>query len=109
VSVVNALKGDTTGTICRSGSTSNEVGDMVDLISEISENISSQLHMSIMKAGRRVVLDGIIGDIIAEYVTEKKCKRHKLESAAHTPENKMVMFKSFSSTIVESLKLCASY
>ncbi|XP_027903109.1 histone-lysine N-methyltransferase ATXR7 [Vigna unguiculata] len=90
LSVVNALKGDTTGTICRSGSKINEVDDMVDLISEISENISSQLHMSIMKAGRRVVLDGIIGDIIAEYVTEKKCKRQKLESVAHTPENKMV-------------------
>ncbi|BAT80193.1 Histone-lysine N-methyltransferase [Vigna angularis] len=90
LSVVNALKGDTTGTICRSGSKINEVDDMVELISEISENISSQLHMSIMKAGRRVVLDGIIGDIIAEYVTDKKCKRQKLESVAHTPENKMV-------------------
>ncbi|CAJ1975925.1 unnamed protein product [Sphenostylis stenocarpa] len=92
LSVINALKGDTSATICRPGSTSNEVGDMVDIISEISENISSQLHMSIMKAGRRVVLDGIIGDIIAEYVTEKKCKRQKLESAAHTPENKMSKF-----------------
>lgn len=36
LSVVNALKGDTTGTICRSGSKINEVGDMVELISEIS-------------------------------------------------------------------------
>ncbi|TKY72684.1 Histone-lysine N-methyltransferase ATXR7 [Spatholobus suberectus] len=89
---VNALKGDISGSICRSGSTSNEVGDMVNLISEMSENISSQLHTGIMKAARRVVLDGIIGDIIAEFVMEKKRKRHKLESTDRTPENKMSKF-----------------
>ncbi|XP_029128251.1 histone-lysine N-methyltransferase ATXR7 isoform X2 [Cajanus cajan] len=92
LSAVNALREDTSGTICRSGSTSNEVGDVVNMISEISENISSQLHMGIMKAARRVVLDGIIGDIIAEFVTEKKRKRHKLESVDCTPENKMSKF-----------------
>ncbi|KAL2340176.1 hypothetical protein Fmac_008116 [Flemingia macrophylla] len=92
LSAVNALNGDTSGAICRSGSTSNEVGDVVNMISEISENISSQLHMGIMKASRRVVLDGIIGDIIAEFVMEKKRKRHKLESAECTSENKMCKF-----------------
>ncbi|RDY03803.1 Histone-lysine N-methyltransferase ATXR7, partial [Mucuna pruriens] len=92
LSAVNALKGDISGTICISGSTSNEVGDMGNLISELSENISSQLHMGIMKAARRVVLDGIIGDIIAEFVMERKRKRHKLESADRTPENKMSKF-----------------
>ncbi|XP_027358727.1 histone-lysine N-methyltransferase ATXR7 isoform X2 [Abrus precatorius] len=86
LSAVNALKGDISGTICRSGSTSNEAGDMVNLICEISKNISSQLHVGIMKAARRVVLDGILGDIIAEFVTEKKHKRHKPESADQTSE-----------------------
>ncbi|XP_028180508.1 histone-lysine N-methyltransferase ATXR7-like isoform X3 [Glycine soja] len=94
LSAVNALKGDISGTICRSGSPSNEVGDMVNLIGEISEDISSQLHMGIMKAARRVVLDGIIGDIIAEFVTEKKRTRHKLESADCTPGNNMSKFSA---------------
>ncbi|KAK7412991.1 hypothetical protein VNO78_04796 [Psophocarpus tetragonolobus] len=92
MSAVNALKGYISGTICRSGSTSNEVGDMSNLMSEISENISSQLHMGIMKAARRVLLDGIIGDMIADFVTEKKQQRHKPESADSTPENKMSKF-----------------
>ncbi|KHN47714.1 Histone-lysine N-methyltransferase SETD1B [Glycine soja] len=94
LSAVNTLKGDISGTICRSVSTSSEVGEMVNLIGEISEDISSQLHMGIMKAARRVVLDGIIGDIIAEFVTEKKLKRHKLESADCTPENNMSKFSA---------------
>uniref|UniRef100_A0A1S2XE53 [histone H3]-lysine(4) N-trimethyltransferase n=1 Tax=Cicer arietinum TaxID=3827 RepID=A0A1S2XE53_CICAR len=90
LSAVNALKEDISGTICGSDSKSNGVGNVVNLVCEISENISSQLHMGIMKAARRVVLDGIIGDIIAEFVTEKKYNRHKLESADQTSETCML-------------------
>jgi len=97
LSAVNAMKGDTSGTICGSDSKSNGVGDVMNLICEISDDISSQLHMGVMKASRKVVLDGIIGDIIAEFITEKKCKKQKLESADQTSEtcmlnNKMVTF-----------------
>ncbi|CAJ2637688.1 unnamed protein product [Trifolium pratense] len=90
LSAVNALKGDTSGTICGPDSKSNGVGDVMNLIYEISEDISSQLHMGVMKASRRVMLDGIIGDIIAEFVTEKKSKKHKLESADRTYETCML-------------------
>ncbi|WJX23899.1 [histone H3]-lysine(4) N-trimethyltransferase [Trifolium repens] len=90
LSAVNASKGDTSGTICGSDSKSNGVGDVMNLIYEISEDISSQLHMGIMKASRRVMLDGIIGDIIAEFVAEKKCKKQKLESADRTYETCML-------------------
>lgn len=86
LSAVNAMKGDTCGTICGSDSKSNGVGDVMNLICEISEDISSQLHMGVMKSSRKVVLDGIIGDIIAEFITEKKCKKQKLESADQTSE-----------------------
>lgn len=108
LSAVNASKGDISGTICKSGSKSNGVGNMVNLIGEISEDISSQLHTGVMKASRRVMLDGIIGDIIAEFITEKKCKRHKPESTDRTSENcmldnKMVMFNCFAISIVENL------
>ncbi|GAU39686.1 hypothetical protein TSUD_320990 [Trifolium subterraneum] len=90
LSAVNALKGDTSGTISGSDSKSNGVGDVMNLIYEISEDISSQLHMGVMKASRRVMLDGIIGDIIAEFVTEKKCKKQKVESADRTYETCML-------------------
>ncbi|XP_050920367.1 histone-lysine N-methyltransferase ATXR7 isoform X9 [Lathyrus oleraceus] len=86
LAAVNALKGDISGTICGSDSKSNGVGDVMNLNCEISEDISSQLHMGVMKAARRVVLDGIIGDIISEFVTEKKCKNQKLKSSNRTSE-----------------------
>ncbi|CAL0334913.1 unnamed protein product [Lupinus luteus] len=93
LSVVNAFEGEMSGTICRSGSKNNEVGGRVNIICEISENISSQLHLGVMKAARRVVLDGIIGDIIAEFVTEKKRMKHKLESSEQASETCMLESK----------------
>jgi hypothetical protein len=109
LSAVNAMKGDTCGTICGSDSQSNGVGDVMNLICEISEDISSQLHMGVMKASRKVVLDGIIGDIIAEFITEKKSKKQKLESADQTSEtctlnNKLVTFTCLA--VLENLKFC---
>ncbi|MED6175865.1 hypothetical protein PIB30_082301, partial [Stylosanthes scabra] len=90
VAAVNALKGYTSGTICKSGSHDNEVGGNVNLIGEISEDISSQLHMGVMKAARRVVLDGVISDIIADFFTEKKHKKQKLESSNQASETSVV-------------------
>ncbi|XP_072091442.1 histone-lysine N-methyltransferase ATXR7 isoform X4 [Arachis hypogaea] len=90
VAAVNALKGDTSGTICRSGSNNNELGGTVNLICEISEDISSQLHLGVMKSARRVVLDGVISDIIAEFFTEKKHKRQKLDSTNLASETSVV-------------------
>ncbi|CAL0301540.1 unnamed protein product [Lupinus luteus] len=87
LSAVNAFEGET---ICRSGSKSNEVDGRINIICEISESISSQLHLGVMKAARRVVLDGIIGDIIAEFVTERKYKKHKFESAEQASETCML-------------------
>ncbi|KAE9598707.1 putative histone-lysine N-methyltransferase chromatin remodeling SET family [Lupinus albus] len=90
LSVVNAFEGEMSGTICRPGSKNNEVGGRVNIICEISESISSELHLGVMKAARRVLLDGIIGDIIAEFVTEKKHKKHKLESSEQASETCML-------------------
>ncbi|CAI8590000.1 unnamed protein product [Vicia faba] len=86
LAAANVLKGDISGTICGSDSKSNGVGDVMNLNFEISEDISSQLHMGVMKAARRVVLDGIIGNIISGFVTEKKCKNQKIESSDRTSE-----------------------
>ncbi|KAK7303872.1 hypothetical protein RJT34_14790 [Clitoria ternatea] len=96
LSAVNALKGDVSGTLGSSGSTGNEAGAMVNILCEISDSISSQLHVGIMKAARKVVLDGIIGDIIAEFVAEKKRKRHMPESTDRTCETFMLENNMFS-------------
>lgn len=78
VSAINAWKTGTFEDICRSDSKSNGAcGDTISLISEISEDISSQLHLGVMKTARRVVLDEIISNTIAEFVAEKKSCRQK--------------------------------
>lgn len=58
----------------------NDNGSMLSFISEISEEVYSQLHTGIMKTARRVVLDEIISHVIAECVASRKAnKNQKLE------------------------------
>ncbi|KAI4317069.1 hypothetical protein L6164_024979 [Bauhinia variegata] len=84
LSAINGWRTDMSVTM--SAAQSNEVGGIVSFLYEVSENISSQLHFGVMKAARRVVLDEIIGNILAEFITEKKYWRHKLESVNHASE-----------------------
>lgn len=93
--------------ICGRDSKNNGVGDVMNLNCEISKDISLQLYMEVMKAARRVVLDGIIVNIISEFVSENKCKNQMLESSNRTSEtckldSKTVRFKCF--VIFEYLK-----
>ncbi|KAJ9690088.1 hypothetical protein PVL29_012642 [Vitis rotundifolia] len=63
----------------------NETGSSLNLMSEIAEEVSSQLHSGIIKASRRALLDEIISNIIAEFVASKKAQRlRKLETANQT-------------------------
>lgn len=51
----------------------------LNLISEISEVVCSQLHIGIMKTARKVVLDEIVSCIISDsLVTKKTHKNHKI-------------------------------
>lgn len=60
---------------------SEDACSFISFVSEISEGVASQLHIGIMKAARRVVLDEIISNIISEFVTiRKNQKQLKLES-----------------------------
>ncbi|KAF7801338.1 histone-lysine N-methyltransferase ATXR7 isoform X1 [Senna tora] len=88
LSAVNAWKTDKCENICKSGS-ENET-DKASFINEISEDISSQLHMGVMKSARKVLLDEIIGSTIAEFVTEKKFKKRKLDSVDQPSETSLV-------------------
>ncbi|KAK4767770.1 hypothetical protein SAY87_002911 [Trapa incisa] len=57
-----------------------EPGSAIGLISEISEIVSCQLHGGIMKAVRKVLLDEIISNLMAETASSRKVQRHlKLE------------------------------
>ncbi|XVE94333.1 hypothetical protein REPUB_Repub02eG0000300 [Reevesia pubescens] len=70
-SVLNAWKGG-------QNVAQNEQDSSVNFISEISEEVSSQLHSGIMKAARRVMLDEIISNMISEFVAAKKSQRHQM-------------------------------
>ncbi|XP_028758604.1 LOW QUALITY PROTEIN: histone-lysine N-methyltransferase ATXR7-like [Neltuma alba] len=81
LSAINAWKTGKLENICRSDSKSDRAcSDIRSFICEISEEICSQLHSGVMKTARRVVLDEIISNNIAEFVTEKKSRRHKHDS-----------------------------
>lgn len=70
----------------------HETGPLLSFISEISEEVCSQLHSGIMKTARRVVLDEIISHVIAECVASKKAnKNQKLEVINQTVKTNMVM------------------
>ncbi|CAK7345934.1 unnamed protein product [Dovyalis caffra] len=60
-----------------------ETGSSPRLISEISEELSCELHSGILKAARRVALDEIISNVISEFVNTKRAERYlKLDDQA---------------------------
>ena len=55
------------------------VGDtnsFISFVSDVSEEVSVQLHSGIMKAARRMLLDEIISGVIPEFFASKKARRH---------------------------------
>lgn len=80
-------------TVATSDAIKNETGTFESLIPETSEEVSCQLHYLITKAARRVVLDEIISNVIAEFVNEKKVNEKKalrppkLELINHIPKD----------------------
>lgn len=75
LSLVNAWKMDTSETLPTTPDAKiNETGSSPSL-SEMSKEVSCQLHFGIMKAARRVVLDEIISNVIAEYAATRKARR----------------------------------
>lgn len=63
----------------------NESISLLKFISETSEGVSSLLHSGIMKAARKVVLDEIVGNIIAGFITMKKSEKQlKVEQTNQT-------------------------
>lgn len=74
-SLINTWGAAGPGTASTSDDIDRKIGSLSCFISEISEVVCSQLHCGIMKAARRVVLDEIISQIIAESGVAKKAQR----------------------------------
>ncbi|KAL9238476.1 hypothetical protein vseg_012892 [Gypsophila vaccaria] len=55
-----------------------------ELISKVSEEIGSQLHNVIMKAARRLVLDEIVGNVVVDFIANKKARKQvKIEQESN--------------------------
>lgn len=83
--MLNTWRTDQPETITLSNGAINEISSSLNLMSEIVEEVSTQLHSGIIKASRRALLDEIISDIISEFVASRKAQRLcKLEMANQT-------------------------
>ncbi|KAH7689484.1 Histone-lysine N-methyltransferase protein [Dioscorea alata] len=67
----------------------NYTDSLTNFISNIAEDVSTQLHTGIMKAARKILLDEIISSIIPEFLSLKKAQKNlrpvyaKQEDKAH--------------------------
>lgn len=91
-SVVNSWKRDGPETVTKFDAKINESGSLVSIISEVAEGVSSQLHYGILKSARRVVLDEIISNVIAEFVTTTKAQRLNQDVKTCSLDGKTVMY-----------------
>ncbi|KAG9158409.1 hypothetical protein Leryth_013149 [Lithospermum erythrorhizon] len=78
-----AGSGSGTGTFSLLDASDSKAGSLSDFVSEISEEVCSQLHVSIMRTAKRIVLDEIVSNIIPSFVAEKKANR---QSASETKD-----------------------
>lgn len=79
----------------------DEGTDLQVNLSDVSDELCSQLHSGIMKAAHRILLDEIVSDIILDFIAIKKAQRHvKPEAVCHSAKTSSsigVMFKSSNS------------
>ncbi|KAG1358998.1 histone-lysine N-methyltransferase ATXR7 [Cocos nucifera] len=57
------------------GTNNDDTSSFSSFISNISEDVSNQLHAGIMKAARRMLLDEIISGVIPEFISLRKAQR----------------------------------
>ncbi|XP_049381217.1 histone-lysine N-methyltransferase ATXR7-like isoform X8 [Solanum stenotomum] len=71
-SLISSWTTATPGALFLSNPDGHETASLQDFVSEISQEVCSQLHMVIMKAARRTLLDEIVRHAISECISEKK-------------------------------------
>lgn len=106
LSIVNGWEIGGSDGISVSSENNKDNGSLANFVSEISEGVSTQLHIGIMKAARRVMLEEIISNIILEFCTSKKAQRQPrpdlLKNAVKTCSSKsrMVIYKTPSKFLI---------
>ncbi|XP_015575706.1 histone-lysine N-methyltransferase ATXR7 [Ricinus communis] len=92
LSVIDAWSTDKHESVLASDA-EGEMGSLCSFVSEISEEVSCQLHAGIMKAARRVALDEIISNVMSEFFDTKKShrnlKRSYQDARACSPHERM--------------------
>lgn len=75
-----------------SNSNGHETAFLPDFVSEISHEVCSQLHMVIMKAARRTLLDEIVSHAISECISKKKDRKKVTNQSVKmsSPSTRMV-------------------
>lgn len=68
----------------------HETASLQDFVSEISQEVCSQLHMVIMKAARRTLLDEIVSHAISECISEKKDLKKAANQKKVTNQKKVI-------------------
>ncbi|XP_015164711.1 histone-lysine N-methyltransferase ATXR7 isoform X9 [Solanum tuberosum] len=71
-SLISSWTTATPGALFLSNPDGHETASLQDFVSEISQEVCSQLHVVIMKAARRTLLDEIVSHAISECISEKK-------------------------------------
>ncbi|XP_055818923.1 histone-lysine N-methyltransferase ATXR7 [Solanum dulcamara] len=71
-SLISSWTTATPGGLFLSNPDGHETASLQDLVSEISQEVCSQLHVVIMKAARRTLLDEIVSHAISECISEKR-------------------------------------
>ncbi|KAJ8565216.1 hypothetical protein K7X08_007792 [Anisodus acutangulus] len=74
-SLISSWTTDTPGAHFLSNPDGHETDSLQDFVSEISQEVCSQIHMVIMKAARRTLLDEIVSRAISECISEKKDRK----------------------------------
>lgn len=89
--LLNSWNKARSGAVTTHDDSNQGTGIALNLISEISEEVCSQLHSGIMKTARKVLLDEIVGFIISDSLATKKAQKHSKIITVNEPA------KSFSS------------
>lgn len=86
--LVDMWSEDGTTKTAEGGDIKDEEGSpSISFISDISEDLSFQLHSGVMKAARRVLLDEIINGVVPEIFASKKAQRHLIREGANNDAN----------------------
>lgn len=100
-SLINMWKLSEYGAVSTSDAKVEETDSSSNFLSDVSDELCSQLHSGIIKAARRVLLDEIVSNIILDFIALRKAHKHSKPEATYqsaetsSSNGKVVMNKIF--------------